>query len=58
MRSSGSGADVIMEAFKPGTGPADSYSVIGMDAVASDVQRGVVSEQTRQAISAGAGGLF
>ncbi|MEE2952027.1 MAG: penicillin-binding protein 1A [Pseudomonadota bacterium] len=58
MRSSGGGADVIMEAFKPGTGPADSYSVIGMDAVASDVQRGVVSEQTRQAISAGAGGLF
>ena len=29
-----------------------------MDAVASDVQRGVGSEQTRQAISAGAGGLF
>ncbi|RFC62339.1 penicillin-binding protein 1A [Fulvimarina endophytica] len=58
MRASGEGEGVIMEAFKPGTGPADSYSVIGMDAIASDVQRGVVSEQTRQAISQGAGGLF
>ncbi|MEN3791588.1 penicillin-binding protein 1A [Fulvimarina sp. MAC3] len=58
MRASGEGAGTIMEAFKPGTGPADSYSVIGMDAIASDVRRGVVSEQTRQAISQGAGGLF
>ncbi|MDY8110635.1 penicillin-binding protein 1A [Fulvimarina sp. 2208YS6-2-32] len=58
MRASGTGEGVIMEAFKPGTGPADSYSVIGMDAIASDVQRGVVSDQTRQAISQGAGGLF
>ncbi|EAU42566.1 penicillin-binding protein [Fulvimarina pelagi HTCC2506] len=58
MRSSGEGDGTIMEAFKPGTGPADSYSVIGMDAIASDVRRGVVSEQTRQAISQGAGGLF
>ena len=58
MRASGEGAGTIMEAFKPGTGPADSYSVIGMDAIASDVRRGVVSEQTREAISQGAGGLF
>ena len=24
-------ADTIIEAFKPGTGPADTFSVIGMD---------------------------
>ncbi|TFF27622.1 penicillin-binding protein 1A [Jiella endophytica] len=59
MRASGSGSDVIMEAFKPGTGPADSYQVIGEDEVAGfGGGTGQVSEQAEQAISQGAGGLF
>ncbi|NDW05324.1 penicillin-binding protein 1A [Jiella pacifica] len=60
MRASGSGSDVIMEAFKPGTGPADSYEVIGEDEVAGTGFGGTgqVSQQAEQAITQGAGGLF
>ena len=60
MRASGSGSDVIMEAFKPGTGPADSYQVIGEDEVAGSGSggSGQVSQQAEQAITQGAGGLF
>jgi len=59
MRAEGSGSGVIMEAFKPGTGPSDSYSVIGMDEVASDQGFAPrVSRQAEEAISQGAGGLF
>ena len=35
MRASDGDAGTIMEAFKPGTGPADSYSVIGMATTAA-----------------------
>ena len=48
---------VIMEAFKPGTGPADSYWVIGMDEMAIERARNI-SPQANQAITNGAGGLF
>ncbi|MBO0902068.1 penicillin-binding protein 1A [Jiella sonneratiae] len=59
MRASGQGSDVIMEAFKPGTGPADSYQVIGDDEIASGPgSTGQVSKQAEQAITQGAGGLF
>ncbi|MAU98448.1 MAG: penicillin-binding protein [Fulvimarina sp.] len=58
MRASGSGPDVIMEAFKPGTGPADSYQIIGEDEVASGPGGGQISQQAEQAITQGAGGLF
>ncbi|MEF2545695.1 penicillin-binding protein 1A [Aurantimonas sp. E1-2-R+4] len=58
MRASGSGPDVIMEAFKPGTGPSDAYQVIGMDEVASGFGSGEVSQEAEQAIVQGAGGLF
>ena len=60
MRASGSGSDVIMEAFKPGTGPADSYQIIGEDEVAGTGFGGTgqVSQQAEQAITQGAGGLF
>ncbi|MEX6507927.1 penicillin-binding protein 1A, partial [Jiella sp. M17.18] len=58
MRATGSGPDVIVEAFKPGTGPADTYSVIGGD-IASAPGTGIVSQQAEQAITqGGAGGLF
>jgi penicillin-binding protein 1A len=50
--------DTIMEAFKPGTGPADSFSVIGMENYMSpeDIMR--ASPQAQQAITNGGGGLY
>ena len=60
MRASGSGPDVIMEAFKPGTGPSDSYQIIGDEEIAGSGfgATGQVSQQAEQAITQGAGGLF
>ena len=60
MKSSGKGPDVIDEAFKPGTGPADSYSVIGNETVSAVQQkpRAAPSQRAKQAISEGRGGLF
>ncbi|KQT83427.1 penicillin-binding protein 1A [Aurantimonas sp. Leaf443] len=58
MRAGEGGSDSIMEAFKPGTGPSDSYDVIGMDAVAASDTRREVSPEASQAIVQGAGGLF
>ncbi|MEM1377836.1 MAG: penicillin-binding protein 1A [Pseudomonadota bacterium] len=55
MRES-SGSDVIIEAFKPGTGPSDSYSIIGDAEFA--VQERVVSPRAREAVQQGVGGLF
>jgi penicillin-binding protein 1A len=48
-------AGTIMEAFKPGTGPADSYWVIGMDEV-SVGEREQISPGANRAISTGGGG--
>jgi penicillin-binding protein 1A len=56
MRSSGSGPNVILEAFKPGTGPADSYSVIGMEDIAVRQRSVVISPKAMQAIQSGSGG--
>ncbi|MEM0900509.1 MAG: penicillin-binding protein 1A [Pseudomonadota bacterium] len=60
MRASGSGANIISEAFKPGTGPADTYSVIGAEVATAPSQapRRVISDRARQAIQSGQGGLF
>ncbi|MEM9999483.1 MAG: penicillin-binding transpeptidase domain-containing protein, partial [Pseudomonadota bacterium] len=57
MRSGGEveGGEVIVEAFKPGTGPADSYSVIGE---ATFFEQPFVSPSTREAVQQGVGGLF
>ncbi|TCD14633.1 penicillin-binding protein 1A [Oricola cellulosilytica] len=57
MRSSG--GDTILEAFKPGTGPADSYQVIGIETVAiqAEEQRRI-SPRAQEAIQSGQGGLF
>jgi penicillin-binding protein 1A len=49
----GEGGGVIMEAFKPGTAPPDSYSVIGMDA-----QAGIVTPEAQRAVGTGTGGLY
>ncbi|MBC8131218.1 MAG: penicillin-binding protein 1A [Rhizobiaceae bacterium] len=57
MASEGNGS--IMEAFKPGTGPSDSYQVIGNDEMAFSAPPAVVSQETQDAIvQGGAGGLF
>lgn len=50
-------AGTIMEAFKPGTGPADTYWVIGMDEV-SVGEREAISPQANRAITSGSGGLY
>jgi penicillin-binding protein 1A len=48
----------IMEAFKPGTGPADSYWVIGMGEDGSNGYGEALSPQANQAIQSGGGGLY
>lgn len=51
--------DVIIEAFKPGTGPADIYQVIGST---NSFQEGVpavtTSPQVNKALESGSGGLY
>ena len=50
--------DTIIEAFKPGTGPADTFSVIGMDEQLPPEEILKTSPQAQQAVTSGAGGLF
>ncbi|WP_237154014.1 penicillin-binding protein 1A [Oryzibacter oryziterrae] len=56
MRASG-GDNSIIEAFKPGTGPSDVYSVIGGDGVAWGAPTEVNPEADRAAVT-GTGGLY
>ena len=58
MRASKGEPDTIMEAFKPGTGPADSYSVIGMDDIAAESRAREISPEANRAVSSGTGGLY
>ena len=48
----------IVEAFKPGTGPADSYWVIGMDGLEGEERANAISPQANRAITSGGGGLY
>ncbi|AJD40890.1 penicillin-binding protein 1A [Rhizobium gallicum bv. gallicum R602sp] len=50
--------NTIIEAFKPGTGPADSLSVIGMDSTMAPEEILKTSPQANQAVQSGAGGLY
>ncbi|OCW56689.1 penicillin-binding protein 1A [Hoeflea olei] len=50
--------DVIMEAFKPGTGPSDVYSVIGLEDYATGEAITTISPQANQAVTTGSGGLY
>jgi penicillin-binding protein, 1A family len=52
------GSDVIMEAFKPGTGPSDVYSVIGGEDYATGEEIMSISPQANQAVVNGSGGLY
>ena len=47
---------VIMEAFKPGTGPADSYWVIGLGSLENEERAREISPQASDAILSGSGG--
>jgi penicillin-binding protein 1A len=58
MRAAAGDAGTIIEAFKPGTGPADSYWVIGMGADGSNGAGGPLSPQATEAIQAPGGGLY
>lgn len=55
MRSSGAGS--FLEAFKPGTAPPDSYSIIGLSG--TDGRRGLsVSPEADRNVGSGTGGLY
>jgi penicillin-binding protein 1A len=58
MRASEGASGAIMEAFKPGTGPADTYWVIGMDDFQAAERAEEISPRASQAISTGGGGLY
>jgi penicillin-binding protein 1A len=58
MRAAEGQQGTIMEAFKPGTGPADSYWVIGMDETGVEQSRETISPSANRAITSGAGGLY
>ncbi|WP_096176539.1 penicillin-binding protein 1A [Cohaesibacter sp. ES.047] len=53
--SASSDGGVIMEAFKPGTAPPDSYSVIGYT---DDMGRPVTAQEAERALTQGTGGLY
>jgi penicillin-binding protein 1A len=54
LRSSGAGS--IAEAFKPGTAPPDSYSIIG--AASGGKPGGNVAPEAERAVGSGTGGLY
>jgi penicillin-binding protein 1A len=58
MRAEAGDPGTIMEAFKPGTGPADSYWVIGMGEDGSNGYGEALSPQASKAIQNNTGGLY
>ena len=58
MRAADGAPGSIVEAFKPGTGPADSYWVIGMDEFEAAERAREISPQASEAITSGSGGLY
>jgi penicillin-binding protein 1A len=50
--------DTIIEAFKPGTGPSDTFNVIGMDGYMTPDEIMQSSPQANQAVTSGKSGLF
>ncbi len=55
LRASAQSDGVILEAFKPGTLPPDSYSVIGFT---DDMGRPVSAQEAEEALTQGTGGLY
>ena len=58
MRAGEGAPGAIVEAFKPGTGPADTYWVIGMDEFEAAERARELSPQASEAITSGSGGLY
>ncbi len=58
MRASKGDGGTIVEAFKPGTGPADSYWIIGMGEDGGNGSGAALSPRASQAITQGGGGLY
>jgi penicillin-binding protein 1A len=58
MQAQAGAAGSIVEAFKPGTGPADSYWVIGMDEFQAAERARELSPSASEAIMQGGGGLY
>ena len=58
MRAEPGQAGAFTEFFKPGTGPADSYWVIGMDELEGEERANAISPQANDAINSGGGGLY
>ncbi|MBV2142915.1 penicillin-binding protein 1A [Falsochrobactrum sp. TDYN1] len=58
MRANQGDPNLFMEAFKPGTGPSDTYSVIGMDQFREGAPVNPQSPQATRAINSGSGGLY
>ena len=58
MRAEAGQGGSIVEFFKPGTGPADSYWVIGMDELEGEERANAISPQANEAINSGGGGLY
>ncbi len=58
MQAEAGAGGAIVEAFKPGTGPADSYWVIGMDEIQAAERARELSPQASEAILQGSGGLY
>jgi penicillin-binding protein 1A len=58
MRAGPGDPKVILEAFKPGTAPPDSYSVIGTEASSSGGAMSVSPDSAAGAVHTGTGGLY
>jgi len=58
MRAGPGDTKVILEAFKPGTAPPDSYSVIGTEAASSGGAMSVSPDSAAGAVRTGTGGLY
>ena len=58
MRAGRAPSKVILEAFKPGTAPPDSYSVIGYGGDQEGRSFGNVPEESGRAVRSGTGGLY
>jgi penicillin-binding protein 1A len=59
MRAGPGDPKVILEAFKPGTAPPDSYSVIGAESASSGGAMSVSPDSAAGAVrSTGTGGLY
>lgn len=52
------GGDIIAEAFKPGTGPADTYFVIGEEVAEQRERQRAISPNAQRAVETNSGGLF